>query len=127
MVKCVGLVFRSKAEGTRRLMSDGTERPYRWHHKAVDEAKRWWMTRDWRRRQNEFKRTGTRYYGNGGTIHSSGYLNVEVFEGKVVAVWVRCQPLPFKQADVEQGRANEMADMMKRHQSVLCGVEVQDA
>ena len=45
----------------------------------------------------------TRYYGDGTTIHSTGHLDVEVFEGKVVAVWFRCQMLPFEQADVCNG------------------------
>lgn len=50
----------------------------------------------------------SRYYGDGGTIHGSGELDVEVRNGRVVSVWFRCQLLPFKQYDVEQHRAAEM-------------------
>jgi hypothetical protein len=39
-----------------------------------------------------------RYYGDGGTIHSTGHLDVMVSEdGTVKAVWFRCQQLPFEQ------------------------------
>ena len=38
-----------------------------------------------------------RYYGDGGTIHSTTHLDVEVDDdGLVVAVWFRCQTLPFQ-------------------------------
>jgi hypothetical protein len=38
-----------------------------------------------------------RYYGDGGTIHSTGHVDVEVDEaGEVVALWFRCQLLPFR-------------------------------
>jgi hypothetical protein len=49
----------------------------------------------------DFKRelsqeTGTIYYGDGGTIHGSTELSVEVnSKGEVVSVWFRCLTLPF--------------------------------
>ena len=49
-----------------------------------------------------------RYYGDGGTIHHSGYLDVEVADGAVVSVWFRCQRLPFRQHDVDARRADQM-------------------
>ena len=40
----------------------------------------------------------SRFYGDGGTIHSTGHLDVEVDDnGVVVAVWYRCLTLPFVQ------------------------------
>lgn len=43
-----------------------------------------------------------RFYGGGGTIHRSTELDVGVDrEGNVVAVWYRCQSLPFKQYDAD--------------------------
>lgn len=56
----------------------------------------------------------SRYYGDGGTIHHTGHLDVETYKGEVVAVWYRCQPLPFKQAPILEGRAQEMRSMYDR-------------
>ena len=41
---------------------------------------------------------GNHYYGDGGTIHGTGHLDVEVDPktGEVTAVWFRCLNLPFK-------------------------------
>lgn len=67
----------------------------------------------------------SRYYGDGGTIHASGLLNVETdSKGNVVAVWFRCQMLPFAQHRVNSDRATEMrgADDLP----ALTGVEVLD-
>lgn len=52
----------------------------------------------------------TRFYGGNGTIHSTGYVDVETYEGEVVAVWFRCSMLPFKQTEVGDARAEEMFD-----------------
>lgn len=99
------------SRGTRILNDDGTERPYRWWHVVVDAAYDWWTGRGWRCRQAEFKRTGTRYYGDGGTIHGTKHLHVETFRGTVVAVWFRCQPLPFGQHEVDGPRATDLQSM----------------
>ena len=53
----------------------------------------------------------SRYYGDGGTIHSTTILDVETHRGTVVAVWFRCQPLPFRQREVDSDRAIEMERM----------------
>lgn len=53
---------------------------------------------------------GLRYYGSDGTIHGTEELNVEVFEGEPVAVWFRCQRVPFDFTRVERQRADEMLD-----------------
>lgn len=50
----------------------------------------------------------SRYYGDGGTIHQTGHLDVETHHGTVVAVWFRCQQLPFQQTEVDGERATEM-------------------
>lgn len=87
----------------------------------------WWYTRDWRRRQREFERTGTRYYGDGETIHRSTELDVETYKGEVVAVWFRCQHLPFRQTDVAFHRAKSMRSAYADASTVeLHGVEVKD-
>lgn len=122
------LVYKSTTGGPyTRHYDDGSTSPQRWYHEAYERTHSWWNTRDWRRRQKEFERTGTRYYGNGGTIHSSGVLDVEVHEGKVVAVWFRCQPLPFRQADAHPARAADMRRMYADvNRTLLCGVEIKD-
>lgn len=48
------------------------------------------------------------FYGGTGTIHRTGHLNVETKNGEVVAVWFRCQLLPFDQVEVTEARADEM-------------------
>ena len=67
----------------------------------------------------------SRYYGDGGTWHQSGYLDVETYKGKVVAVWFRCQVLPFQQTKVDLERATEMS-RGNEHLPGLTGVEVVD-
>lgn len=54
---------------------------------------------------------GTRFYGGEGTIHGTQHLHVETFRGTVVAVWFRCQPLPFEQCEVDGPRATDMEEM----------------
>jgi hypothetical protein len=41
---------------------------------------------------------GNHYYGDGGTIHGTGYLDIEIdpATGEVTAVWFRCLNLPFR-------------------------------
>ena len=41
---------------------------------------------------------GNRYYGDGGTIHGTGHVDVELdpATGEVTAVWFRCLNLPFR-------------------------------
>lgn len=47
-----------------------------------------------------------RVYGHSGTIHSSEQLDIEVnANGTVVAVWFRCQQLPFEQSYANGSRA----------------------
>lgn len=51
----------------------------------------------------------TRYYGGNGTIHRTGHLDVETRNGRVVAVWFRCQMLPFEQHELDSDeRAKDM-------------------
>lgn len=59
--------------------------------------------------------TGLRYYGSDMTIHSGGEVNVELdHDGHVVAVWFRCQPLPFTESSTSKDRAKEMRAMYQR-------------
>ncbi len=64
-----------------------------------------------------------RYYGDGGTIHHTGYLAVETRQGRVVAVWFRCQMLPFRQTEVDAQRAGEMDRADAGQDVTLTGVE----
>jgi hypothetical protein len=59
--------------------------------------------------------TDIRYYGGDSTIHRNSEVNVETDkDGTVVAVWFRCQPLPFTQTKVAPHRAAEMVRMYGR-------------
>jgi len=50
-----------------------------------------------------------RHYGDDGTIHRTGEVNVELDnEGQVVSVWFRCALLPFTQNVVGKDRAADM-------------------
>lgn len=70
----------------------------------------------------------SRYYGDGGTIHGSNTLDIETdLFGMVVAVWFRCQMLPFRQTTVDDLRAASMC-LAYRDGDIpaLTGVEVLD-
>lgn len=85
------------------------------------------MSDFWTKVQSLFKERGRRYYGNGGTIHRTEKLNVELDKtGKVVAVWFRCQPLPFDQSIADDSRAKEMNRMYETPMCELHGVDVKD-
>lgn len=55
-----------------------------------------------------------RHYGDDGTIHRTGEVNVELHHGRVVAVWFRCALLPFTQEVVGEGRARDMEACNRR-------------
>ena len=69
----------------------------------------------------------SRFYGDGGTVHDTGYLDIESIDGVVVAVWFRCQQLPFQQFWISEYRANELgvgaqtADLPQ-----ITGIELKD-
>ncbi len=65
-------------------------------------------------------------YGGKGTIHQTTEHAAGVRDGKVVSVWFRCAPLPFKQVDVGAERAADMTRMYAaRTEPVhLIGVEI---
>lgn len=67
----------------------------------------------------------TRVYGHDKTIHRTGYLDVETYNGKVVSVWFRCQQLPFKQHPVDSYRKREMEGVGENLPN-LVAVEVED-
>ena len=71
--------------------------------------------------KNPFAKRTTRYYGDpkddpttrhpskkGGTIHDDQCVNIELRNGKVVAVWFRCQMIPFTADEVDEARAMEL-------------------
>ena len=71
----------------------------------------------------------TRVYGHDKTIHRTTAVNVEVHDGRVVAVWFRCQPLPFDQHEASPRRQAEMDALyasMARGSVQLLAVEIQD-
>lgn len=49
-----------------------------------------------------------RFYGGQGTIHGNEKMDIETFEGKVVAVWFRCAMVPFTQVETNKSRASVM-------------------
>jgi hypothetical protein len=68
-----------------------------------------------------------RYYGREGTIHRTGYVDVETCGDRVVAVWFRCQPLSFRSREVDGNRASKMFRMYREHPAPeILGVEVKD-
>jgi hypothetical protein len=80
-----------------------------------------------RRKQNRWQlkqdlAAPSRYYGDGGTQHGHRELHVEVHDGEVVAVWFRCQLLPFREIVVDEERARSMRIVDALPQ--LTGVEV---
>lgn len=80
----------------------------------------------WQRKQEAAK--PGRYYGGDGTIHGNSELDVEVDSyGRVVAVWFRCQMLPFQQVQVDKRRADEMRTAAgEGGLPALTGVELSD-
>ena len=73
------------------------------------------------------KKSNTRLYGRNHTIHQTSILNVETDDdGKVVAVWFRCQPLPFDQTIVQNNRADEMDRMYLSEMPQIVAVELDD-
>jgi hypothetical protein len=93
---------------------------------VVKRIKRFIQGRQWRLKQRVA--APGRYYGDGGTIHSTGYVDVGVdSNGQVVSVWFRCQPLPFRQTDCGKGRADEMRRMYSEAPMPdITGVELVD-
>lgn len=54
-------------------------------------------------------------YGDGGTIHQSSEINIELDEnGDVVGVWFRCLHLPFTQTVVHNERAGELDSLYQK-------------
>lgn len=69
----------------------------------------------------------SRFYGDGGTVHSSGVLDVEIHDGRVVAVWYRCQQLPYQVTTVSPERSAEMDEMHSNQDwPKITGVELLD-
>lgn len=71
----------------------------------------------------------TRFYGRDGTIHRTEQLNIELDpdNGEVVAVWFRCQPLPFTQTTTTEERALEMRGMYEHGpMPAIVGVTLKD-
>jgi hypothetical protein len=88
--------------------------------KLVQAIKRCERARLWHQKQN--LAAPSRYYGNGGTIHHEGRVDIGVnSHGRVEAVWFRCQMLPFKQYDSDESGAGK-----GNPGCVLTGVEILD-
>lgn len=78
---------------------------------------RWWA-------KQKLAGEGNQYYGNGGTIHSTGHLDVEIGpDGHVVSVWFRCLTLPFEEHRVDGRRAQEMNGHARP--AGITGIEIQ--
>ena len=57
----------------------------------------------------------SRFYGDGTTIHNTGYIDIETHNGEVIAVWFRCQTLRFNHVEVDEERANLMKKSYEDH------------
>lgn len=69
-------------------------------------------------------------YGYDKTIHSTTHLHVEVDDcGRVVAVWFRCQPLPFDVQLADPLRAKQMIKFYEQRmkQVELLAVDIERA
>jgi len=79
--------------------------------------------RRWReRRRREFR------YGDSGTIHRTGQVNVErdMQTGEVVAVWYRCRLLPFTDTEAGPGRVHEMRDAYRKRPPSIRAIVFED-
>lgn len=83
-------------------------------------------TSDWQRKQD--LAAPSRYYGDGGTIHGSHTIDIQINEhGNVVAVWFRCQELPFRVSFIdERGRPEPTGYGSTDDLPLITGVEVLD-
>jgi hypothetical protein len=68
----------------------------------------------------------SRYYGEGGTIHGTTELDVEICDGTVVAVWYRCQQLPYREVQVSRSRVADVVHL-EGELPAITGVELLDA
>ena len=71
----------------------------------------------------------TRFYGRDGTIHRTEQLHIELDpeDGEVVAVWFRCQALPFTLTTTTEKRSLELKDMYRDHpMPAIVGVTLKD-
>lgn len=76
------------------------------------------------RKQALAKEGGSRYYGDGGTIHQTGELDIVTADGIVTEVWFRCQELPFRQ--VQRGVYSSSIATSRPGLPEITGVEVRD-
>jgi hypothetical protein len=69
-----------------------------------------------------------RYYGNGGTIHHSGTIDIDVdTNGNVVEVWFRCLTLPFRVSFLDERGGREpigYGSTNNNERPFITGVEV---
>jgi hypothetical protein len=69
--------------------------------------------------------SGTRFYGDGGTIHDSGHIDVAVDkDGRVREVMFRCMWLPFSQVSFDELRHDGEAVPMPR--TKIAGVVIRN-
>lgn len=63
------------------------------------------------------------YYGDGGTVYSTGHIDVEMYHGEVVGVWFRCKFLPFRVHQVELRRALTLDEARFFEHERITGIE----
>lgn len=74
--------------------------------------------------KNEHQRE-TFIYGRNKTIHNGGEVNVEIHNGKVVAVWFRCVHLPFTESEAGEARAADMRRLYEKPAPKVVSVELE--
>ena len=67
-----------------------------------------------------------RIYGRDGTIHGTHYLDVETVGSEVIAVWFRCQLLPFKQVPKGADRKEAIFGSLVRPLPLIHSLELED-
>jgi hypothetical protein len=124
---CNDCLYR-RARGGQPMTPEGRRRIRELEHEGGPDRDPGWLGREvdqlWAAKQS--LAAPARYYGEGGTLHGTTELDVETdATGRVVAVWYRCQMLPFKQRTVDDERAISM-DQAGAVPVQITGVEVLD-
>jgi len=118
VVTCADCAYR-RAHGGQPMTPEGRRRITAELAQASREVDQLWAAK-------QALAAPARYYGEGGTLRGTTELDVETdATGRVVAVWYRCQMLPFRQRTVADERAIQM-DEDRARLPAITGVELLD-
>lgn len=117
------------ASSRKWILHGVIKRPYRWHHAVRDWARNLRLSmfssdaRRWRLKQKAAQ--PGHYYGDGGTIHASGTIDIQMHKGKVQMVWFRCLHLPFTVSELDKNDSGNGAG--SNDKISITGIEYQPA